>query len=379
MKRKKKIVVLGITGSIGESVLEIVNFHNDSFEIVFATANSNYRKLLDIAKNFNIPTICITNENRTLLHNDRNIVFYQGKEIVLDLIKNEDYDIIINAISGSDGLIYTIAALESKRTLALANKESLVMAGHLCKELLNHYPKGHGYILPIDSEHSAIFQVIHNCHRNEIKKLHITASGGALRDVPITDFDKVDLLKVLKHPTWQMGTKVTIDSATMLNKGLEVIEAHWLFDIYYDRISAIIHPQSIIHSIVEFIDGSMHAQMSIPTMQLPILYALSYPNHLMSDKIHTNLVELPNLSFEEIDKKRYPLYYLALEVGRIGGLMPTIMNAANELAINKFIKKEITFLEIYKEIDEALQKYPNIIYPELEEILEINERIKADL
>ena len=356
MNMKKKIAVLGITGSIGESVLEIVRYHPEAFEIVLASANSNKKKLSDIAEEMNI--------SKTILTKDSSA----KQSELIELIENENYDILINAISGSAGLPYTIATLKRGKDLALANKESLVMAGHLIKDIIS---KTGSKILPVDSEHSAIFQVLHGHQMSEVKKLHLTASGGPFRTLPLKDFPKINLKQVLNHPTWDMGTKVTIDSATMLNKGLEVIEAHWLFDIEYYRIKAIIHPQSIIHSLVEFVDGSMIAQMSVPTMQLPILYALTYPLHYPSEKVQTSLETLSALTFEPICPKRFPLFYLTCEAGKIGGLMPTILNAANEKAIDMFIKGEIPFTDIAKLVENALNKYENIPNPDLETILNL--------
>ncbi|MCL2065736.1 MAG: 1-deoxy-D-xylulose-5-phosphate reductoisomerase [Candidatus Cloacimonetes bacterium] len=363
---KKKIAVLGITGSIGESVVEIVKYHSEVFEIVFASANSNLKKLQSIAQELKIKNIFLTDSQ----------IKIDGVGKATDLIRfieNEDYDILINAISGSAGLPYTIATIKQGKDLALANKESLVMAGHLVSDIVS---KKGSKIIPIDSEHSAIFQVLHGHQKSELKNIHLTASGGPFRTLPYEDFQKIELKQVLKHPTWDMGTKVTIDSATMMNKGLEVIEAHWLFDIDYKNIQAIIHPQSIIHSIVEFVDGSMIAQMSIPTMQLPILYALTYPIHYPSDKIKTSLESLSALTFEPICKKRYPLFYLVCEAGKIGGIMPTVLNAANEKAIDMFLQGKISFVDISKIVEESLNKFENIENPDLDTIMNVNEIVR---
>lgn len=370
---KKRIAVLGITGSIGKSTLEIVKHHPEAFEIVFASANKDYLGLLSIAKEFNINKIAISNEFIKIEHSDESIVCYQGQNELIKLIRNENFDILINAVSGSAGLPYTIACLESGRDLALANKESLVMAGHIINDLLK---KTNAKILPVDSEHSAIFQVLQGHRSEEVKFLHITASGGSFRSLPLEDFDKITVKQALNHPTWDMGVKVTLDSATMMNKGLEVIEAHWLFNMPYSKIKAIIHPQSVIHSMVEFVDGSIISQMSIPTMELPILFALTYPLHYPSDKVQTDLSKLSNLSFEAIDPKRYPLFYLACRCGESGGIMPTILNSANEGALDLFLHEKIAFNDIYRIVEKTLNLYENINYPDLETILHFNKEAK---
>jgi len=370
---RKKIAVLGITGSIGESTVKIVDHHADQFEIVFASAHTNYQELLQIAKNMKIKKIVLSAKEPKIHLHDSGIKLYQGQDILLDLIRNEDFDVLINAVSGSAGLIYTIACLERGKDLALANKESLVMAGHIIQELLLQHK---AQILPVDSEHSAIFQLLHRHPQDEIKCLHLTASGGPFRTLPWNEFSQINLHKTLQHPTWSMGKKVTIDSATMLNKGLEVIEAHWLFGIEYERIKALIHPQSIVHSMIEFIDGSIFAQMSSPTMQLPILYALTHPHHIMSTKVETNLENLATLSFEPIDPKRYPLFHLACQAGRMGGIMPTVLNAANEKAIKLFCQNKISFIEMPLYVENVLNSIENISHPDLETILAINEELQ---
>jgi 1-deoxy-D-xylulose-5-phosphate reductoisomerase len=370
---RKRIAVLGITGSIGKSTIEIVKYHPESFEIVFATAHRDYEGLYSIAKELNINKIAIANEFMRFNHNDELINFYQGQDEIIKLIKNENYDILINAVSGSAGLPYTIATLEANKNLALANKESLVMAGHLINELLS---KSASKIIPVDSEHSAIFQVLQGHSNEEVKLLHITASGGSFRQLPLEEFGKITIKQALNHPTWSMGTKVTLDSATMMNKGLEVIEAHWLFNLSYNKIKAVIHPQSVIHSLVEFVDGSILAQMSKPTMELPILFALTYPIHYPSNKIQTSLIELAALTFETIDAAKYPLFYLACQSGEAGGIMPTILNAANEGALELFLKEKISFNDIYKIVDKTLNLYENIAYPDLDTILHFNREVK---
>ena len=366
----KKIGILGITGSIGLSAIDVVRKHKDKFQIVLASANTNQKKLISLGKEFKITKLALTDRNKKLDTIPKNL--YLGQESLLKLIDECDCDIILNAVSGSAGLIYTNQIIESGKNLALANKESLVMGGHIFKEKIK---KKNISILPVDSEHSAIFQAIGIKKTKDIASLIITASGGPFRTLDLEKFNNITPKQALNHPTWDMGAKVTLDSATMMNKALEVIEAHWLFDMPYHKIQSVIHPQSIIHSLVEFIDGSIIAQLSFPTMKLPILIALSYPDKIASNIVKTDITKLPSLTFEKIDPKRYPLFFLGLEVGKKGGLYPTIMNAANEAAINLFIKNKIGFLNITDLIKFALEKFENINNPNIETILNTNKEV----
>jgi 1-deoxy-D-xylulose-5-phosphate reductoisomerase len=369
---QKKVVILGVTGSIGDSAIQIIRSHQDEFQVVLASAHSQSGKLAQLADEFQIPNVVLTQENtKHIEFSEKTHVFY-GETELLRLLECLDYDIVLNAISGSAGLQATIATLLKGADLALANKESMVMSGHLVQDILK---TSKSRIIPVDSEHSAIFQCIGSQSVKEIRTIHLTASGGPFRCLPLDDFDKITLRETLQHPTWNMGSKVTIDSATMMNKGLEVIEAYWLFHVGYDQIDAVIHPQSIIHSMVEFCDGSILAQMSVPSMQLPILYALSFPDRIVSNNVHTNLLELSALTFEPISKDRYPLFHLACEVGRKGGLLPTIMNAANEAAGNLFLKEVIPYRQISSIVDETVSAADNISHPDLETILSANQEV----
>lgn len=366
----KRIVILGITGSIGTSALNIVRNHQREFKIVFASAHSNLEKLIKIAKEFKLSHIHLTNDKvkySPKIKQDFDISF--GENELQNVLKKLDFDIMLNAISGSAGLRSSITCIELGNDLALANKESLVMAGHIIMPMLK---KSKARLLPVDSEHSAILQAIGDREGSEIKKIHITASGGPFRTLPLNKFSDISFEDSLNHPTWSMGTKITIDSATMMNKGLEVIEAHHLFEIPYSQIQAIIHPQSIIHSMVEFIDGSIIAQMSEPTMELPILYAFSYPEHISSNNVQTDLFALSDLSFEKVDYNRYPLFQLALRVGEAGGILPTIMNAANEATISLFESKRIRFVDIYKIVEKVIKLSKNIANPDLDTIIQKN-------
>jgi 1-deoxy-D-xylulose-5-phosphate reductoisomerase len=382
MNHKKKIAILGITGSIGSSTLEVIRHHSERFEIVYAAAHSSYQPLLKIAEEFDIPQLNLSND---LLKDQQmskpacveKITF--GDAQMLNDLEEIDCDIILNAISGSAGLSASILTIRRGIDLALANKESLVMAGHIINEELKISPSN---LLPVDSEHSAIYQAIGETSLSEVKKIILTASGGPFLDLPLEQFEKIKLADTLKHPTWEMGRKITVDSATMMNKGLEVIEARWLFLKDFSDISAVIHPQSIIHSFIEYNDGSLLAQMSFPSMQLPILFAFSHPHHIKSDLHQTNILDLPDLSFRQLERNRFPLYYLAREIGKVGGLLPTLMNSANEAAIDLFLTEKIRFTQIHRIIENYLGQAENMPHPSLNDIILANnltyEKVKQD-
>ena len=289
---------------------------------------------------------------------------------MLRLLSEEDYDLALNAIGGSSGISATFAILKRGKILALANKESLVIGGHLVQKL-----KSPGQIIPVDSEHSAIFQSLGAHPLDQVRKLIITASGGAFRDTPLEDFPRITPQMALKHPNWDMGAKVTLDSATMFNKALEVMEAHWLFELPYEQIEAVIHPQSVIHSLVQYVDGSMLAQLSHPDMKLPILYALSYPDRWDSRLVQTDLLSHGTLSFTALDPRRYPLFFLGMDVARQGGILPTVMNAAIEAAMQRFLSGVIRFTDIHPVVEKAVQAFPQIPEPDLETIIHTNKAV----
>ena len=370
----KKIAVLGITGSIGLSTVEVIKKHPDEFKIVLASSNNNYQKLFALAAELNISKIVITNSDLKNKISDlpANTEVFFGEDKLQDILQSVDCDIVLNAISGSAGLRSSLTVVSRGLDLALANKESLIMAGHLISDILENSP---ARLIPVDSEHSAILQALGSSPMEEVNSIILTASGGPFRELPLEEYKNITLEETLKHPTWNMGPKVTIDSATMMNKGLEVIEAYWLFKKPYPQIKAVIHPQSIIHSFVEFADGSIIAQMSFPNMQIPILFALSYPRHIESSIPKTNLLDLPPLTFFEINKERYPLFFLACDVGKTGGILTTVMNAANEAAIELFLNKKIKFTDIYKIIEKAVQNFANVQDPGMEEIISTNKEI----
>ncbi|MBC8385218.1 MAG: 1-deoxy-D-xylulose-5-phosphate reductoisomerase [Candidatus Cloacimonetes bacterium] len=370
----KKIAILGITGSIGISAIDVVRSHPDKFKIVLASAHNNFTKLLEISNEFLIPDIVLINQDlKDKIDNlPKSSNLYFGKEELGKILENCDCDLVLNAISGSAGLTYSMIAISRNLDIALANKESLVMAGHLIEEALK---TSKSRLIPVDSEHSAILQAISSNSMEQVRSIILTASGGPFRELPLSKFKDITIDQTLAHPTWNMGAKITVDSATMMNKGLEVIEAHWLFQKRYSQIKTVIHPQSIIHSMVEFVDGSLIAQMSTPTMKLPILYAFSYPDHIDSDLSHTDIYNLPELSFSDVERQRFPLFFLACEVGKSGGLMPTIMNAANEAAIDLFLNKKIRYIRIYKLIEKIINSEENISAPVLETITGSNSEI----
>jgi len=371
---KRKIALLGATGSIGKSTISVIEEQSALLEPVLVSAHTDYKNLINLSAGYPDAILCLTGISnsseelriRALIPKSK---IYFGEEELLKLLRDLPYDIALNAIIGSAGLCSSFAILSRGKSLALANKESLVMAGHILSKLAaeKRLP-----ILPVDSEHSAIFQAIGSSPPDSIRKLHITASGGSFRDLPLEEFTKITPEAALKHPNWEMGAKVTLDSATMFNKALEVIEAHWLFGLPYRQIEAVMHPQSIIHSLVEYVDGSILAQLSQPDMRLPILYALSHPKRFESNLVQTSLLELKELSFRDLERERYPLYYLGRQVAEAGGILPTVMNAANEAALKLFLDRKIAFTDIHKVVDQAVQRTANISEPSLDEILEIN-------
>lgn len=368
----KNIAVLGITGSIGKSTVEVVRSHKNRFRIVLASAHQNEKKLLELADEFNIPDLVLTSVCDKKVSHQKDHDLWYGEDALLKLLEDQDIDIVINAITGSAGLLSSLITIRAQKDLALANKESLVLAGHLIK---NELKNSKSRLLPVDSEHSAIFQCLSSHSNSEIHKLIITASGGPFRELPLDQFKYISLKDTLKHPTWAMGHKVTIDSATMMNKGLEVIEAHWLFDLDYNKIDAVIHPHSLVHSFVQFNDGSLLAQLSNPTMKLPILYALTHPQHLAPSQVETDILSIPPLEFFPLEKERFPLYFLVREIGEKGGIMPTIMNAVNEAAIKLFLKEKIHYSDIYRLIKNACTIEQNIKDPDLDTILNTNTKI----
>ncbi len=372
-----KLALLGATGSIGSSTLAVLREQASRLTLSLVSAHSDHARLASICREFSVPVAILTGitdpaEQAALRLRYPDLKLYFGAKELLKALRDEDYDIALNAISGSAGLRASFAIVEKKARLALANKESLVMAGHLLMPLIK---TNKVELLPVDSEHSAIFQAIGNHPAGEVSRIHITASGGSFRDLPLADFALVTPQQALKHPNWSMGAKVTLDSATMFNKALEVMEAHWLFGLPYERISAVLHPQSVVHSLVEFVDGSILAQLSAPDMKLPILHALAWPERWPSRLVQTDLLSLSRLEFAPVPPDRYPLYYLGLEVAKSGGLLPTVLNSANEAALRLFLDQKIRFPDIHRICAATVEACTNVPNPSLEEIIVANRTV----
>ena len=354
----KNIIILGSTGSIGVQALEVIENHKDKFNIVGISANQNVELLIEQAKKHNPKYVCIADEghsetlNNALKAKDFKILY--GREGLLELSKNDSADIMLNALVGSDGMEPTINAIKSGVNIALSNKESLVMAGELINEQLKIMDVN---LYPVDSEHSAIWQCLVGEKEKEINKLILTGSGGPFRTKSISEFHSITREEALKHPNWSMGNKITIDSATMMNKGLELIEAYWLFDVDLKDISILIHPESIIHSMVEFVDGSIKAQLGVPSMEIPIQYALTYPNRFKSNCKQLDLSVINSLNFEKPDLDKFKCIRLAHHAIKIGGSCPVVLNVANDILVSKFLNNKITFLDIPRVIEDVLEKH----------------------
>lgn len=363
------IILLGASGSIGTQTLDIIREFKDRFSLVSFSVGKSIDKAKKIIDEFSPKMVCVQNYEDMLELSTRynNIKFCFGENGLLDVL---EYDgLVVNALVGSVGLKPTIRALETKHDVALANKETLVMAGDIVMPLAK---KNHCQVLPIDSEHSAIWQCLKN--EKNVKRLIITASGGSFRDKTREELKNVTVEDALKHPNWSMGKKITIDSATMMNKGFEVIEAHHLFNIPYENIDTILHKESIVHSMVEFVDSSILAQMATPDMRLPILHALCYKDRLEYDS-RLDLIG-KNLTFESLSQKRYPCLSYAYQAGIAGGIMPVVLNAANEAAVNLFLNKKISFLQIEEIVKKELDNTINFI-PSIDDIIRIDLEIKG--
>ena len=366
----KKIAILGSTGSIGTQTLEVVRANGD-IQVLGISAGRNIKKLEEQAREFCPRLVAVWEEDaarelRVKLQ-DTDVKVVSGMEGLLELASMEETEILVTAIVGMLGIRPTIEAIRAGKDIALANKETLVTAGHLIMPMAEKYGVR---ILPVDSEHSAVFQCLNGERREEIHKLLITASGGPFRGRKRKDLEQVTLADTLKHPNWVMGQKITVDSATLVNKGLEVMEAKWLFDVELDRIQVVVQPQSVIHSMVEFKDGGIMAQLGTPDMRLPIQYALYYPERRFLPGDRVDFWTLGKLEFEKPDTDTFYGLELAYEAGRKGGSLPTVFNAANELAVSQFLNREIKYLEITEIIEDCMKAHKNIENPTLEQILE---------
>ena len=369
----KKVVLLGSTGSIGTSTVKVVEDLADRLRLVGLAAGNNADLLIKQVRQHQPEAICINNPEKA---RDLEKIFgattkiYSGDEGLIKLATLPSADVVLIAIVGTAGLKPALAAIRAGKDIAVASKEILVMAG----ETVMNEARKHGVrVLAVDSEHSAIFQCLDGKPTNSVRKLILTASGGPFRDKtiwPKEKFSEITVERALKHPSWVMGKKITIDSATLFNKGLEMIEARWLFNIEMARVGVVVHPQSIVHSMVEFVDGSLIAQLSTPDMCLPIQYALTYPERAASDRVQTNLAKLGVLTFEEPDVERFPSLNLARQAGETGGTLPAVLNAANEIAVDAYVNRRITFPQITEMVKRTMDRHKILSHPILEQILE---------
>ena len=367
----KKIAILGSTGSIGTQTLDVVRANGD-IEVLGISAGRNVKMLEEQAREFHPQLIAVWDENAAkdlaVRLSDMDVKIVSGMEGLLELARMPQTDILVTAVVGMIGIRPTMEGIKAGKDIALANKETLVTAGHLIIPMA----KEHGVqILPVDSEHSAVFQALHGEKRAQVEKLLITASGGPFRGRKREELEHVTLADTLKHPNWVMGQKITVDSATLVNKGLEVMEARWLFDVDLDHIQVVVQPKSIIHSMVEFKDGAVMAQLGTPDMRLPIQYALCYPErrYLAGDRLDFHM--LKQITFEEPDGETFKGLPMAIEASARGGSMPTVFNAANELAVRKFLQRKIGFLDIYEIIGQSMSRHTVTENPDLDQILEI--------
>ena len=367
---KQQICILGSTGSIGTQALQVIAEHSDLYEAYCLTANNHVEKLAEQARKFKPAAVVIANEKHyetlcSLLSDCPDIKVYAGAKALDEIVQAEPIDMVLTAMVGFSGLTPTINAIKAHKKICLANKETLVVAGELIMKLAedNHCP-----ILPVDSEHSAIFQSLVGDYDNEIEKILLTASGGPFRSFSLEQMATVTAADALHHPTWDMGAKITIDSASMMNKGFEVIEARWLFGVEAEQIQVLIHPQSIVHSAIQYVDGAVKAQLGVPDMRLPIQYAFSYPKRLPLSGKRLNLFQQP-LEFFEPDLKRFRCLAMAYESLKIGGNMPCIVNAANEIVNEAFRKDKCRFLQMGDVIAETMQKVSFIPTPSLDDLL----------
>ena len=373
MIKKKGIAILGSTGSIGTQALEVIEAYPDFFDLQVITANGNADLLIQQAKKFQPNEVVIADESKykyvkDALWND-DIKVYAGNDALNQVVTGSEIDVVLTALVGYAGLSPTIEAIKAKKTIALANKETLVVAGSLINKLVIEYGVT---IYPVDSEHSAIFQCLTGEYQNPIEKIYLTASGGPFRGWNEEQLQKVTKAQALKHPNWTMGAKITIDSASLMNKGLEVIEAKWLFDLKPAQIDVIVHPQSIIHSLVQFEDGSMKAQMGLPDMKLPIQYAFTYPERFKTDFPRFNFMDYPQLTFEAPDRKTFKNLDLAYKAMELEGTAACALNAANEISVQLFLEEKIGFLDIARINESVMEQTTFVKNPVYEDFVSVD-------
>ncbi|MEX0609086.1 MAG: 1-deoxy-D-xylulose-5-phosphate reductoisomerase [Balneolaceae bacterium] len=374
---KQKLAILGSTGSIGTQALEIVREHPDRFEIVALTANSNWELLAEQLKEFNPKYALIGDEThyKNLKQSTQKTEISTGSEKLPEIASLPEIDIVLNSLVGFAGFESTFEAIKAEKKVALANKESLVVGGELIMKALANHPKAQ--LIPVDSEHSAMLQCLAGESFEDIEKIIITASGGPFRNFTLQQMKNVTVEQALNHPNWEMGAKITIDSSTMMNKGLEIIEAHWLFNIPVKKIQPVIHPQSIIHSVITFIDGSSKAQLGLPDMKVPIIYALSFPERIFLTTPRMNWDEIQNLTFEPVDYERFPCVKLAMESMEAGSYAPAVLNAANEVAVDRFLNREIGYIDIPEIVGKSLENIHSSQSLDTETLKEIDKETRG--
>ena len=366
--KKRQLAILGSTGSIGTQALEVVSEHSDLFEVYALTANNQVDLLINQARKYMPEVVVIANERKypelKEALEDLPIKVWAGADAIVQMVQSEPIDMVLTAMVGYSGLRPTISAIKAGKAIALANKETLVVAGELIMKLAAEHKVP---ILPVDSEHSAIFQCLTGAYDNPIEKILLTASGGPFRRKTLEELATVTKAQALRHPNWTMGAKITIDSASMMNKGFEMIEAKWLFDVTPDQVQVVVHPQSVIHSMVQFEDGAVIAQLGIPDMKLPIAYAFSFPTRMRSMAPRLDFNQYSTLTFEEPDMERFRNLAFAFEAARQGGNMPCILNAANEVVVAAFLQDRIGFLQMSDVIEQTMRKASFIVNPSYED------------
>ncbi|MBR4542673.1 MAG: 1-deoxy-D-xylulose-5-phosphate reductoisomerase [Lachnospiraceae bacterium] len=377
---KKRIVLLGSTGSIGTQTLDVVRAYSDRLSVKTLVANSNVSKIEAQAREFMPDSVVMYDEKAAeelkVRIADLDVKVTSGMDSIIEAASAEDYDILLTAVVGMIGIRPTIAGIKAGKTIALANKETLVTAGHIIMPLAREM---NVQILPVDSEHSAIFQSLQGTPSRSLSKIWLTCSGGPFRGRTKEELKNITPADALKHPNWSMGNKITIDSATLVNKGLEVMEAKWLFGVDYDDINVLVHPQSIVHSMVEFCDGAVIGELGLPDMKLPIQYAIFYPDRLPMDTPRANFYDIANLTFEKADMETFEGLALAFKAARTGGSMPTVFNAANERAVAHFLSGKIGFLEIPEIIGKCMSMHKAVVNPSVDEILAAEQETYANI
>ncbi len=374
----KRVILLGSSGSIGESTCKVARALPDKMKIVGLGVAKSTERLLEQAKEFGVKALAVSDPQAAEKVKSKlpaGAKFFPGAEGLARMVEETDADMVLVAIVGTAGLAPALAALRSGKDLAVASKEILVLAG---SAVMAEAKKRKRQVLPVDSEHNAIFQCLQGANEKEVRKVILTASGGPFRQSRAAELEKVTVAQALKHPTWSMGKKITIDSATMFNKGLEMIEAHWLFGLPMKQVEVVVHPQSIVHSMVEFIDGSVLAQLSVTDMCFPIQYAVTFPERMPSGLPPLDLAKLGSLTFEAPDEKRFPALRLAREAGEAGGTLPGVFNAANEVAVEAFLAEQISFPRIWGMVEEVMQKHTTLSSPDLEAIIEADRWARSE-